>query len=264
MVEVDSEHWETHEEEIDNDYTFVKANDNKKREEEEIENNETVVTVKGIMNGSETFIDDTVEKINELEDPKEKIVDVECADGETRIMGSNFVPSKMEDLYEKAIQRNILMMGGHVEAIEDVPAGKICGLVGDQFQAKTTETGTIAIFKEAQSMKVMKLMKFSMSHLVRVAVELKNLTDVLCEENLRAIRFNLYDVALHTDAIDRGSYQIILTARRELYYAFMITAEPTLIAPVYQVEIHCPENAVGCGRNLRCLEQKERAHVRGG
>ena len=151
----------------------------------------------------------------------------------------------MEELYEKAIQRIILMMGGHVEAIEDVPAGKICGLVGDQFQAKTTETGTIAIFKEAQSMKVMKLMKFSMSHLVRVAVELKNLTDVLCEENLRAIRFNLYDVALHSDAIDRGSYQIILTARRELYYAFMITAEPTLIAPVYQVEIHCPENAVG-------------------
>ena len=29
-------------------------------------------------------------------------------------------------LYEKSIQRTILMMGGRVEAIEDVPAGDIC------------------------------------------------------------------------------------------------------------------------------------------
>merc|ERR1712179_736069 len=69
--------------------------------------------------------------------------------------------------------------------------------------------------------------------------------NVLCEENLRAIRFNLYDVALHTDAIHRGGSQIILTARRVLYYAVMIALEPRLIAHVYQVEIHCPENAVG-------------------
>jgi len=37
---------------------------------------------------------------------------------------------KKEDLYEKAIQRTILMMGRYVEAIEDVPSGNICGLVG--------------------------------------------------------------------------------------------------------------------------------------
>merc|ERR1719434_379292 len=58
-----------------------------------------------------------------------------------RIMGPNFIPGKKEDLYEKNIQRTILMMGGRVEAIEDVPAGNICGLVGvDQFLVKT---GTI-------------------------------------------------------------------------------------------------------------------------
>merc|ERR1739844_232549 len=58
-----------------------------------------------------------------------------------RIMGPNYVPGKKEDLYEKSIQRTILMMGGKVEAIEDVPAGNICGLVGvDQFLVKT---GTI-------------------------------------------------------------------------------------------------------------------------
>merc|ERR1719200_36772 len=42
-----------------------------------------------------------------------------------RIMGPNFVPGQKTDLYEKSIQRTILMMGGRVEAIEDVPAGNI-------------------------------------------------------------------------------------------------------------------------------------------
>lgn len=41
-----------------------------------------------------------------------------------RIMGPNYTPGKKEDLYEKAIQRTILMMGRYVEAIEDVPCGK--------------------------------------------------------------------------------------------------------------------------------------------
>jgi len=91
----------------------------------------------------------------------------------TRIMGPNFVPGKKEDLYEKSIQRTILMMGGRVEAIEDVPAGNICGLVGvDQFLVKT---GTITTMKEAHNMKVM---KFSVSPVVRVAVEPKNPSDL--------------------------------------------------------------------------------------
>merc|ERR1711934_1087903 len=55
-------------------------------------------------------------------------------------------------------------------------------------------------------------------------------------ENLRSVRFNLYDVALHADAIHRGGGQIIPTARRVLY-ACMLTAEPRLLEPVYQVEI---------------------------
>ena len=40
-------------------------------------------------------------------------------------------------------QRTILMMAGKVEAIEDVPAGNICGLVGvDQFLVKTGKNPT--------------------------------------------------------------------------------------------------------------------------
>lgn len=38
-----------------------------------------------------------------------------------RIQGPNYVPGKKEDLYIKAIQRTILMMGRFVEPIEDVP-----------------------------------------------------------------------------------------------------------------------------------------------
>merc|ERR1712149_143076 len=86
-----------------------------------------------------------------------------------RIMGPNFVPGQKTDLYEKSIQRTILMMGRYIEAIEDVPCGNICGLVGvDQFLVKT---GTITTFKDAHNMKVM---KFSVSPVVRVAVEPKN------------------------------------------------------------------------------------------
>merc|ERR1712062_266174 len=86
-----------------------------------------------------------------------------------RIMGPNYIPGKKEDLNEKAIQRTILMMGRYVEAIEDVPCGNICGLVGvDQFLVKT---GTITTYDQAHNMKVM---KFSVSPVVRVAVECKN------------------------------------------------------------------------------------------
>lgn len=90
-----------------------------------------------------------------------------------RILGPNFTPGKKEDLYERSIQRTILMMGRYVEAIEDVPSGNICGLVGvDQFLVKS---GTITTFKDAHNMKVM---KFSVSPVVRVAVEPKNPADL--------------------------------------------------------------------------------------
>merc|ERR1712240_650433 len=343
-----------------------------------------------------------------------------------RIMGPNFVPGKKEDLYEKSIQRTILMMGGKVEAIEDVPAGNICGLVGvDQFLVKT---GTISTLKEAHNMKQM---KFSVSPVVRVAVEPKNPQDlpklveglkrlaksdpmvlclteesgehiiagagelhleiclkdleedhaciplkksdpvvsyresvsaesdqvclskspnkhnrlymvakpmpdglaedidsgevtdkqdfkirgryladkfeynvdearkiwcfgpegtgpnividatkgvqylneikdsvvagfqwatkegVLCDENMRGIRFDVMDVTLHADAIHRGGGQIIPTARRVLYASFL-TASPSILEPVYLVEIQCPEQAVG---GIYSVLNKKRGHV---
>jgi len=67
---------------------------------------------------------------------------------------------------------------------------------------------------------------------------------VLCEENMRGIRFRVLDVVLHADAIHRGGGQIIPTARR-CFYACELTAEPRLMEPVYLVEIQCPGTAIG-------------------
>lgn len=337
-----------------------------------------------------------------------------CKTGlKVRIQGPNYVPGKKDDLFIKAIQRTVLMMGRSTEPLEDCPAGNIIGLVGiDQFLVKS---GTITTSETAHNMRVM---KFSVSPVVQVAVEVKNPNDlpklvdglkrlsksdplcltfhsesgehivagagelhlevclkdlqqdhaqvplkisepvvayretvtaessmmclskspnkhnrifmkaepfaeglaeevekgainarddikvtaktlaekygwdvtdarkiwcfgpettganflvdvtkgvqymneikdscvaafqwatkegVLCEENVRACRFNIHDVTLHADAIHRGGGQLIPTCRR-VVYASMLTAKPTLMEPIYLVEIQCPEAAMG-------------------
>jgi len=80
---------------------------------------------------------------------------------------------------------------------------------------------------------------------------------VMCEENMRGVRFNIYDVTLHTDAIHRGGGQIIPTARRCLY-ACILTAKPAIMEPVYLVEIQCPEGAIG---GIYGVLNKRRGHV---
>merc|ERR1712136_334418 len=80
---------------------------------------------------------------------------------------------------------------------------------------------------------------------------------VLCDENMRGVRFNIHDVTLHADAIHRGGGQIIPTARRVLY-ASVLTASPRLMEPVYQCEIQCPENAVG---GIYGVLNRRRGHV---
>ncbi|TFK94421.1 eukaryotic translation elongation factor 2 [Polyporus arcularius HHB13444] len=90
-----------------------------------------------------------------------------------RIQGPNYVPGKKDDLFIKSVQRTVLMMGRYVEPIEDCPAGNIIGLVGiDQFLLKS---GTLTSSETAHNMKVM---KFSVSPVVQVAVEVKNAADL--------------------------------------------------------------------------------------
>jgi len=86
-----------------------------------------------------------------------------------RIQGPNYVPGKKDDLYIKAIQRTVLMMGRITEPIEDCPAGNILGLVGvDQFLVKS---GTISTDENAHNLRVM---KFSVSPVVQVIIKKKN------------------------------------------------------------------------------------------
>merc|ERR1711916_202765 len=90
-----------------------------------------------------------------------------------RILGPEYQPGKKTDLFLKNIQRTVLMMGRSVEQIEDVPCGNTVGLVGiDQYLLKT---GTITTEETARNFKVM---KFSVSPVVRVAVEPKNASEL--------------------------------------------------------------------------------------
>ena len=90
-----------------------------------------------------------------------------------RIMGPNYVPGKKEDLNVKSIQRIVIFMGRRQDPVESVPVGNTCGMVGiDQFLVKT---GTICSDDEAFPLKDM---KFSVSPVVRCAVEPKNPQDL--------------------------------------------------------------------------------------
>jgi len=90
-----------------------------------------------------------------------------------RIMGPNYKPGSKTDLNIKNIQRTVLMMAGKVEAVPDVPCGNTVGLVGvDQFIPKQA---TISDHDEAHCIRVM---KYSVSPVVRVAVEVKNASDL--------------------------------------------------------------------------------------
>lgn len=90
-----------------------------------------------------------------------------------RIMGSNYKQGSKHDLFEKNIQRTVLMMGRTVEYIPDVPCGNTVALVGvDQYIVKT---GTISDHPEAHTIRSM---KYSVSPVVRVAVAPKNAVDL--------------------------------------------------------------------------------------
>lgn len=92
-----------------------------------------------------------------------------------RIMGPNFVPGEKKDLYTKSVQRTVLCMGRRQDAVEDVPCGNTVAMVGlDQF---ITKTATLTNEK-CEDAFPLKAMKFSVSPVVRVAVEPKVASDL--------------------------------------------------------------------------------------
>merc|ERR1719336_2850014 len=86
-----------------------------------------------------------------------------------RITGPNYKPGDRNDLNVKNIQRTVLMMGGKVEQVPDVPCGNTVGLVGvDQYLMKQ---GTISDHEGAHNIADM---KYSVSPVVKVAVKVKD------------------------------------------------------------------------------------------
>jgi len=90
-----------------------------------------------------------------------------------RILGPNFEFGKKDDLYIKSVQRTVIMMGRKTEPVDSVPCGNTCAVVGiDQFISKT---GTLTTDESSHPLVSM---KFSVSPVVRVAVEPKNPADL--------------------------------------------------------------------------------------
>ncbi len=88
-------------------------------------------------------------------------------------MGPNYKPGKKDDLYEKTVQRTVLLQGRSIEPISDVPCGNTVGLVG--VDAYIMKTGTISDHPDAHTIRNM---KYSVSPVVRVAVRPKNAGDL--------------------------------------------------------------------------------------
>ncbi|KAK3097811.1 hypothetical protein FSP39_013409 [Pinctada imbricata] len=67
---------------------------------------------------------------------------------------------------------------------------------------------------------------------------------VLCEENMRGVRFNLEDIKVHPDPAHRKGAQVIPATRRSLFAA-VLTAQPRIVEPVYLVDVQVPQTAMG-------------------
>lgn len=79
----------------------------------------------------------------------------------------------------------------------------------------------------------------------------------LCDEPLRNVKFKLQEASIATAAIQRGGGQMIPTARRVAYSAFLL-AEPRLMEPVYHVEVVAPADVVEA---VGTVLSRRRGHV---
>ncbi|CAG8480432.1 928_t:CDS:10 [Diversispora eburnea] len=79
----------------------------------------------------------------------------------------------------------------------------------------------------------------------------------LCDEPIRNVKFRILDTVIAQEPIYRGGGQIIPTARRVCYSAFL-TATPRLMEPVYYVEIQAPADCVSA---VYTVLARRRGHV---
>ena len=90
-----------------------------------------------------------------------------------RILGPDYKQGKQVDLHVKTIQRVVVMMGRKVNDVPDVPCGNTCSLVG--VDEAILKQGTITTSAKAH---IIRSMKYSVSPVVRVAVNAKNPADL--------------------------------------------------------------------------------------
>ncbi|KAB1995875.1 hypothetical protein ES319_D13G191500v1 [Gossypium barbadense] len=79
----------------------------------------------------------------------------------------------------------------------------------------------------------------------------------LCDEPIRNVKFKIVDARIASEPLHRGSGQIIPTARRVAYSAFLM-ATPRLMEPVYHVEIQTP---IDCVSAIYTVLSCRRGHV---
>jgi len=79
----------------------------------------------------------------------------------------------------------------------------------------------------------------------------------LCDEPIRNVRFKMLDATIAEEPTYRGPGQIIPTARRVLYSAFLLAA-PRLMEPIFAVEIQAPADCLPAINNVL---SRRRGHV---
>lgn len=79
----------------------------------------------------------------------------------------------------------------------------------------------------------------------------------LCDEPMRKVKFKLTDATVSSESLARGGGQVIPTARRVCYSAFLM-ASPRLMEPVYYVEIQSPADCIPV---IYAVLAKRRGHV---
>ncbi|KAJ0988197.1 hypothetical protein J5N97_006553 [Dioscorea zingiberensis] len=79
----------------------------------------------------------------------------------------------------------------------------------------------------------------------------------LCDEPIRNVKFKILHASVAPEPLHRGGGQIIPTARRVVYSAFLM-ATPRLMEPVYYVEIQTP---IDCVSAIYTVLSRRRGHV---
>lgn len=79
----------------------------------------------------------------------------------------------------------------------------------------------------------------------------------LCDEPIRNVKFKILDATIAQEPLHRGGGQIIPTARRVAYSAFLM-ASPRLMEPVYYVEIQTPADCISA---IYTVLSRRRGHV---